>query len=91
MIVLFLVLGKVGIWLISVAKPARGVWDFFDRCSLCAGFWVYLLLAWWFPVNLLSPVPRKKVLTEVATAALATTAVFIFSEGWKALWHAPNE
>jgi hypothetical protein len=90
-LVAYLLLGRLIIWAIAVAKPTRWLWSFFEGCDFCLGMWVYLALAFWFPLHLAdlwAPLPYVPVLTQFMTGLLAAYVMHVLVIGFKAKFYA---
>jgi hypothetical protein len=49
------------------------------ECDLCSGFWMYSILALALRVDLF----EMNLITQIATGAVTTFLVHVFSVGWK--------
>jgi hypothetical protein len=85
----FLAVGRLVIWSISVAKPTQRFWMLFDECDFCLGMWVFFVLAGFFslatPTFLAAwtfPLPYTPVLSQFLIALFASFVMHVFRIGW---------
>ncbi len=50
------------------------------ECNLCLGFWIYLILLFWFRVNIFDI--YYPVLSEIATAVFTSFVMWLLVIGW---------
>jgi hypothetical protein len=85
-IVLLVLIGKVCIYTIQkfplVQKIKMPFLNQLFNCNFCLGVWVYFFLAAIFRVALFRTVFYFPVVSELATGAMISLAVHLFSIGW---------
>ena len=81
---LFAGIGKLFIWLTRQFPPARFIFskwelsrELFD-CDLCLGFWVYLVLSFFFNINVI----KNKYVNNIVLAGFTTFIMHLISIGW---------
>lgn len=85
--VIFAALGKLLMVFIRKFPPA--VWiakkiNFAIDCNLCLGFWVYLVLSFMYPLNVLDTgIP---IWDEIIVAAATSWVMHVFVAGWNDLY-----
>lgn len=98
-VILLLAIGRLIIWLASVARPTKWLWNFFDKCDWCLGMWVFTLLAGVTDIHLnlvVSPWPEWQYVVPalavdfLLTGMVCTTAVHLMVAGFKERFYAIN-
>lgn len=98
-VILLLAIGRLVIWLISVAKPTQFLWNFFDHCDLCLGMWIFTLLSGMMDIHLglvvspwsgLLPTSLFLAVDLLLTGAICTVAVHLMVAGFKERFYAIN-
>lgn len=83
----YAVVGKILIylWQIFPLPKSVGLLKKLHECDLCSGFWVYSILALATRTDLFEMNP----ITQIATGAVTTFLVHVFSAGWRELYSPP--
>ena len=88
--IIYLLIGKVVLFLWQEFPLPQPIEKFrtlkkLHECDLCAGFWVYGILAFFMGMSLLEVFDFKYILvvSEVITGGVISFIVHIFSIGWK--------
>lgn len=89
-LLIFIIIGKVSIYIVQKFPLVRDAKNKFLRelfdCSLCLGVWVYFIYALLFRVALFKSVFYFPVVSELATGAIISFIVYVFSVGWTELF-----
>jgi len=90
-IVTMAVLGRLLVWVLQTSGPTKRLWKLhpllteLGECDFCMGVWVYVLLAFPFRVNLMSPI-YFPFLSEIITGVAFAFVSHLASLGWRQKW-----